>query len=146
MLFIIIIVASIYVCYKDITERRIPNVTQYVFLLTGFIHQMVYGNHATGWINLSIPFGVIVAGVFLSRLNVIGLGDVKLIFTTLLLVSENNYYGTLMFIVFAGGLWSLVWHFILAELSFIKNIDCVKVGIPYGIPIVLSLCLFTYIS
>lgn len=146
MLFIVIVITSLYICYKDITERRIPNITQYVLLLTGFMHLAVYGNAAAGWTSLYVPFGLISIGILLARLNTVGLGDVKLIFTTLLLVGESNYYGTLMFIVFTGGVWSLVWHFILAKLAFIKKIDGIRVGIPYGIPIVTGLCLFTYIS
>lgn len=146
MLFITIIIISAYICYKDITERRIPNAAQYLILLIGFVYLSVHGISPTDWSSLSIPAGVILVGALISRINIIGFGDVKLIFSTLLLVNPEHYYDVLMFIVFAGGIWSVIWQYFLSGLSLIKKIDRVGVGIPYGIPIVVGLCLFTFVS
>lgn len=146
MLFLTVILTSVFISYKDITERRIPNIAQYILLLLGYLYLMIYGSSGTEWSTLALPVGIMIFGTILSRYNIIGLGDVKLIFTTLLLVNPDGHYGVLMFIIFTGGIWSIIWHFILARLYFIRNIDRVRVGIPYGIPIVVGLCLFTYIN
>lgn len=146
MLFFIIIIISAYICYKDIAERRIPNVAQYFLLITGMVYQSVYGFNPEGWYSLTFPVAVLVVGILLSRSNIIGFGDIKLIFSTLLLVKSANHYAALMFIVLSGGGWAIMWHFIFAKLSCVKKIDKVREGIPYGIPIILSLCIFTYVS
>lgn len=146
MLFLTVVLTSVFISYKDITERRIPNVAQYILLLLGYLYLMIHGSSGSDWSGLALPVGIMIFGTILSRYDVIGLGDVKLIFTTLLLIKPGDHYGVLMFIVFTGGIWSIVWHVVLSRLSFIRKIDRVRSGIPYGIPIVLGLCLFTYIN
>lgn len=143
MLIIFIILISLYIAWSDISQRRIPNVSQYIILLVAFVSKTIHGSESVDWDFFITPAVILSVGALLSRCNVVGFGDIKLIFTTLLVTSAQYHTAVILLTVFSGGVWAILWHFILSKISLVKKIDKVQQGIPYGIPIVLSLCLFT---
>jgi len=145
-MFIIIVLISFYIAYKDITERRIPNISHFFILLTGYCY-VFYRPDAIGTSQIIIiPFIVILAGIVLSQFGIIGFGDTKLFFTTMLVIPEDQCINAIYFIVFSGGLWSIIWMFVLSRIGIINRYDKVKKGVPYAIPILLGLCMFTFIG
>lgn len=145
MLYITIVVLSLYIAWSDISERRIPNISQYVILLVGFISQSLNGTEPASVSYLVFPGVILIVGAALSHYDIVGFGDIKLIFTTLLVTKADYYSAVMLFIAFSGGIWAVLWRCLLCKIPCVKKVDRIKHGIPYGIPIVISLCLFTFI-
>jgi len=145
-MFIIIILISFYIAYKDITERRIPNISHFLILLTAYCYVLYHPNAIGTPQIIIIPFIVILAGILLSQFGIIGFGDTKLLFTTMLVIPEEQCVNTLYLIVFTGGLWAIIWTFVLSRIGIINRYDKIKKGVPYAIPILLGLCMFTFIG
>ncbi|EGT5657370.1 TPA: prepilin peptidase [Citrobacter braakii] len=147
ILYILIVLTSIYIMWMDIRYRRIPNKALVVLLFIGFAYLLgldesncyVRGGYIIPAITLS-------CGIALSYKNIIGMGDVKFLFLTLLLCPEQWHIAILYVVIFIGGCWSLLWHFVLCKIPPLGKVDMIKKGIPYGIPIALALCTFTFIG
>ncbi|NUU69114.1 prepilin peptidase [Enterobacteriaceae bacterium BIT-l23] len=143
---IFIVAISIYIVFMDIRYRRIPDAAVSALVLVGFCYMLnyqSYSHHITG--GVIIPLVVFGVGFMLAVHNIIGMGDIKLLSVTLLLCPAPWQPDIIYFVIFSGGVWALMWHFLLTRISMVFRIDTVKEGIPYGIPIAAALCLFTFI-
>lgn len=130
----------------DITSRRIPNACIVLILLNGVCFFVSSGDlsHIDG--SIIAPLITFIVGLLLSYGNVIGMGDIKLLSVGILLVPEHWQVDAIYFAIFAGGIWGVLWHFLLSKIPIIKKYDKVQNGIPYGIPIALSILLFTFVK
>lgn len=144
--FIVVVLISLSISWFDITARRIPNTALNALLVTGILFLLRI--ESSGGVNGGIIFPIIVfiIGYVLSMANIIGMGDVKLITIALMLTPAKAQADMLYFTTFFGGIWGGLWHLILRHIPFVKKIDKVQAGIPYGIPIVLAMCLFTFVQ
>lgn len=145
MIYLLLVVVCV-TGYKDITERRIPNLSHYFILLISY-SQLLLANEGHKSLTDFLPLiGVLLIGAVMTRLGILGFGDVKLIFTVLLVSPAASYTNILYFIFFSGGCWAVIWQYILRRIPLIRKIDKVGEGVPYAIPILMSLCLFSYVT
>lgn len=143
---LIIILISLAIMWYDISARRIPNIALGLLLVVGICFLLSSKHAATITGGISLPIVVFIVGFGLSAMNVIGMGDIKLICIALLLSPASVQVDMLYFVTFIGGVWGIIWHYLLRHVKFIKLIDKVGEGVPYGIPVALTLCLFTFVS
>ncbi|MEL4013197.1 prepilin peptidase [Dryocola clanedunensis] len=141
-----LIAVAIVVAYKDICERRIPNVCHYVILLLAYIQNTLSGNAPVSVRVFLVCFIILGVGILLSHFKIMGYGDTKLIFTASLVMPEENIIPMIYLVLFGGGVWAITWEYGLSRLAFIKKMDKVQKGIPYAIPILFSLCLLSFIG
>jgi len=119
----ILAITGIYIIYKDMKERIIPNLVNLGILISGGLVTLLEYDQ---W--LSHVLGFLVLGILIFLLAVItkgfGMGDVKYIFATGLLIGLlPGLYG-LMFGFLLGGLVSAI-------LLLMKKVDK-KTMIPFG--------------
>lgn len=103
---ILISLTGIYIIYKDLKERIIPNEINFFLLISG-IAFMIYSGHYASHIAgcLILGFGMLFLAVVTRGF---GLGDVKYAFSSgMLLGLEISGYG-LMFGIILGGVYSAV--------------------------------------
>lgn len=144
--FSIIIIISLAISWFDITTRRIPNMALGALLVTGICFLLTKDNHTIVNGCVFIPLVVFIVGYLLSYAKVIGMGDVKLLSIGLLLCPVWAQVDMLYFTFFIGGVWGILWHFLLQRMQIVKNIDKLKEGIPYGIPVAVAMCIFTFVK
>ncbi|NDJ59231.1 hypothetical protein GWD52_20035 [Enterobacteriaceae bacterium 4M9] len=145
--YVLTIVVAMYITWMDICHRRIPNNAIVLLLFIGFCYFLSFPDSAQlAKGGLLIPFLSLLAGIALSLKKIIGMGDIKLLFVTLLLCPEEWQVDIIYFILLIGGIWSLLWHFVLRKIALVAKFDTVKEGVPYGIPIAVALCIFTFIA
>ena len=145
--YIFIVLVSTYIMWMDIRYRRIPNKAIAILLFIGFFYLLsLQGSDKFAKGGVIVPVLTLLVGIGLSYKNIIGMGDVKFLFVTLLLCPENWQVAIIYFVSFAGGIWSLLWYLVLRRIAQIKRFDTVRKGIPYGIPIALALCTFTFVG
>ncbi|MFP2428858.1 A24 family peptidase [Enterobacter ludwigii] len=143
--FLCIVIISLTISWFDITTRRIPNMALGALLITGICFLLTADNHARVNGGVFIPLIVFSVGYVLSFANVIGMGDVKLLSIGLLLCPVWMHVDMLYFTFFIGGIWGILWHYLLQKTTIIKKIDNINEGIPYGIPVAVAMCIFTFV-
>lgn len=133
--------------WMDIRYRRIPNIAITALIFIGFCYLLsLQGTSQVAKGGFIIPGLTLLIGIALSFRNIIGMGDVKLLFVTLLLCPGKWQVEIIYFVSFIGGIWSLLWFFALRKIPKIRRLDNIQKGIPYGIPIALALCTFTFVG
>ncbi|CAI2482575.1 Flp pilus assembly protein, protease CpaA [Serratia marcescens] len=145
-MFIAIIIISLYISIKDITERRIPNVAHFMILTVAYCYIFSHPGIIGAGQVLIWPFAMLLVGIILSSCNILGFGDTKLLFITMLVVPPEQYVNVIYLTVFMGGAWAILWTYALSKISLIKRYDKVRSGVPYAIPILISLCTYTFIG
>lgn len=133
--------------WMDIRYRRIPNQAVMLLILIGLFYMISIQNEGR-LVKGGIVIPLVVLGICgaLSFRKIIGMGDTKFLFVTLLLSPQAWQVEIVYFVSFIGGIWSLIWYFILRKVPPFVRLDTIREGIPYGIPIALALCIFTFIG
>lgn len=139
MLFLLNMLISIFVVSNDINHRQIPNV-----LVIGILIVCAINGWLNGFLLQVIPYSLLIfiSLFFLWYMGVIGGGDVKLIVAFSLGVKPIFLILMLCVIGVLGGAL-LVTMYIWERW---KKREPFSQGIPYGIPIVISGCFFSFLS
>ncbi|MEZ9041890.1 MULTISPECIES: prepilin peptidase [unclassified Vibrio] len=136
--FITLIFFSLIICFKDITEREIPNLYVVIIAIASF----TLGFTTSDFSKILIVFvlGVVLISFWLA--NFIGGGDVKLILAFSLAIPANDMFVATILVILIGGVISVTYlllHFcgkygsnIWDGLSTLKPTN---EGIPYGVAI-----------
>lgn len=143
LLSLLMLSVSVAICFYDIRFRRIPNEALVFLLIIGYFYLAIY---AYSGASVVIPCVCLVTGFALSAIKVIGMGDVKFLFISLLLSPAELQISLIYGVVFFGGFWSILWHFLISKLGIVKSIDTVQVGIPYAIPIAFALNVCSFVN
>lgn len=125
-LWLLLATLSAFICITDFKRRYISNlncVCIFVLCLLIFINNYDY----LSIINSSL---ILICGFILNRFNMIGGGDVKLLFAFSIAIAPNYLMLTIIVIVFIGGLQAVI----LIIFSWYKREACVY-GVPYGFAI-----------
>lgn len=128
-LLIAIAAALIYVCYTDIRWRTIKN-DSVIFIV---LLSLSLGFSLTGGVALLFPLSILAVGFILSLLNIIGAGDIKLLFS-LSLGLNNNQIGDLLIYTAMAGLPVTLVTLVIYKL-FLRHR---KIDVPYGVAITLG--------
>ncbi len=94
----IILLMLCYISFTDMKRREIDNIPiVIIFLLSIFV-----GIFVTDSISILIPTTILVVGIILSSLNLLGGGDVKLLFALTVGLSSEMIYHLFILTSFAG--------------------------------------------
>lgn len=102
------LVALFAAAVTDLKSRRIPNGLVLVVLAFAMMVQLLSGRD-TLWLSLIIAGAVFVVGAVLTRFDVVGGGDTKMISAATVLVPPATVPGLLLCIALAGGILSLFY-------------------------------------
>lgn len=140
MIYLLITIVSAIICYSDFKYRKISNkAILCVFLLSSSL-SIKYGFFIQ---SIKISFLIFVIGFFLTKIKIIGGGDIKLISTLSLAIHGDVIWLFFIMIGFFGGV-QLSMEYLYC---IIKNKKTpFDKGVPYGIAISLSGLLAIFLS
>mgnify|MGYP000736831231 CR=1 FL=1 len=119
---------SIWVCFEDITKRKISNnICLSVLFMSGML-SVVSGVFP----DLLPTMLILFFGFVLTRLNIIAAGDIKLMAAFSIAIKPEFLTFTFLVIIFIGGLIGVLYLVmkLLYGDRYIKN-----EGVPFGVPI-----------
>lgn len=125
---------SCFVCYQDLTKRRISNRLVLSLLVVSAVLFLYLHNYS-----ILLYSGLLLLACFtLFLFNIIAGGDIKLLVAFSLAIKAQFLPLTLLIIMALGGLLGIAYYLfgLLTDLAKVK-----ARGIPYGLPICLG-CLF----
>ncbi|WP_428659823.1 prepilin peptidase [Photobacterium swingsii] len=141
MIFFILILASAKVCYSDFKYRKISNNSALIIGILSIIISIQNGNFSYSSIKTSII--ILVVGFLLTKIKILGSGDIKLISAFSLAIYDNMLIPLFIMIGFFGGVQvsiEFLYSTIKGQTKKFTN------GIPYGITISISSLLTIYLS
>ncbi|QUM81970.1 prepilin peptidase [Moritella sp. 5] len=125
-LWLLIATFSIFICLSDFKRRQITNLHCMCIFVLCFLIFIQHYDH----LNIINSTLVLIIGFTLNRFNMIGGGDVKLLFAFSIAIAPNYLLLTVMVILFIGGLQAVI----LFLLSWYRK-EAYTRGVPYGFAI-----------
>ena len=123
--FVVLITSGIYIIYKDLKERIIPNKVVVILLVFGiFITIVDYNNLSSHLLGFFITGGVVFAIAVITKS--FGMGDVKYMFVVGLILGLTSGLYAIVFSFILGGIVNSV----LLIMKKVKRTDYVAFG-PY---------------
>lgn len=124
-IYIIISVSLLYVCYTDVSRRKIYNKTVVFLLVLSMANVVLF----TGSNDYLMPFFILIGGAFLSKNKIIGAGDIKLMFALMIGLSQSEQISFLIYIGLTGFIQSLL------ILIYSRIVHARITTVPYGVAI-----------
>jgi len=132
---LILVTLSFFICYQDITKRKISNRIVLCVLVVASVLFFYQQNYAV------LPYSLLIlcVGFILFQFNMIAAGDIKLLTAFSLAITPEIISLTIVVIGFLGGGVAILYYLfgLLTDLQKVK-----KKGVPYGLPICMG-CLFS---
>lgn len=122
------------IIFSDLRFRKISNRQNLLVFMGVLLCSFFYDFD----LHFKYAFIFLIVGITLFYLNIIGGGDVKLIFSLMLILKEDQIFIFFMFVTLIGALlaiYSLVMANFKNDKSYIEN------GVAYGVAIILGFVL-----
>lgn len=133
----LILVVFVLICYDDLKCRKIYN-KRLLLLIPILVVLSFSTNNIWNFDTFDIGTYLFFVSIFLAAgfLNIIGLGDVKLLMVLMFFLPATLYQNFIMCFLLLGGILAVFQLIILNKLF--HKIKLSINGVPYGIPIILS--------
>ena len=113
-------------CYTDLTTYKVLNIVTFPTIIIGLVCSFSYSKT-----EFLIRFIIIVLLFFLSGLNLMGMGDVKLCMAVTAMMGPDIFFNTLLF----GALF-MIWYCLIHDYSdMIRSLKMTKDLFLFQIPI-----------